>query len=64
MAANARDSARRLELIIRAAVAEERLLGRRLARAEEEQRRTRADLAREYRHEHFGQPPENGDARP
>jgi hypothetical protein len=44
MAPNARDSARSLELIIRAAAAEERLLGRRLERIAEEQRRARAGL--------------------
>jgi hypothetical protein len=42
MARNARDSARSLELIIRAAAAEERLLGRRLERITEAQRRARA----------------------
>jgi hypothetical protein len=41
MTASARDRARTLELIIRAAVAEERLLGARLARMAESQRRTR-----------------------
>jgi len=44
MDANARDRARSLELVIRAASAEERQLGLRLARAAEEQRRTRAAL--------------------
>jgi hypothetical protein len=57
MTGDARDSARRLELIIRAAVAEERLLGRRLARAQDEQRRTRAQIDRELRRECWGQPP-------
>jgi hypothetical protein len=41
----ARDQARALELTIRAAVAEERLLGARLARVAEGQRRTRAEIA-------------------
>ena len=45
MDTNARDRARSLELVIRAATAEERQLGRRLARAAEEQRRARAVLA-------------------
>jgi hypothetical protein len=45
MTPNSRDRARSLELIIRAAAAEERLYGRRLARMAEEQRRTRADIA-------------------
>ena len=40
----ARDQARALELVIRAAVAEERLLGARLARVAEGQRRTRAEI--------------------
>lgn len=44
MDANARDRARSLELVIRAASAEERQLGLRLDRAAEEQRRTRAAL--------------------
>jgi hypothetical protein len=55
----ARDQARALELTIRAAVAEERLLGARLARVAEGQRRTRADIAREQLREHFGQPPDD-----
>jgi hypothetical protein len=45
MTASARDRARTLELIIRAAVAEERLLGARLARMAESQRRTREEIA-------------------
>jgi hypothetical protein len=49
MAPNARDSARSLELIIRAAAAEERLLGRRLERIAEEQRRARAGLDGNHR---------------
>ena len=44
MDAKARDRARSLELVIRAASAEERQLGLRLARAAEEHRRTRAAL--------------------
>jgi hypothetical protein len=43
MASNARDRARSLELIIRAAVAEERLLGRRLDHIAEAHRKVRAD---------------------
>jgi hypothetical protein len=58
---SSRDRARTLELIIRAAAAEERVLGARLARVEETQRRTRAEIERELRREHFGQSP-NGDA--
>src|SRR5689334_7345886 len=57
MSANSRDRARSLELIIRAAAAEERMLGRRLDLVAEEQRRTRADIAGEVRREHFGHPP-------
>ena len=58
MTGSARDRARTLELINRAAVAEERLLNARLARMADSQRRTREDIARELRREHFGQPPE------
>jgi hypothetical protein len=58
MTGSARNRARTLELIIRAAVAEERLLGARLARMEESQRQTRENIAREQRREHFGHPPE------
>ena len=57
MSGNARDRARSLELIIRAAAAEERLLSRRLESAAAAQRRTRADIASEIRREHFGHPP-------
>jgi hypothetical protein len=57
MAGNARDQARSLELIIRAAAAEERLLSRRLDRVAEAQRRTRDEIAGELRREHFGQRP-------
>jgi hypothetical protein len=60
MAGSSRDEARALELIIRAAVAEERLLGARLARVAEGQRRTRAEIASEQAREHFGRPPMNG----
>jgi hypothetical protein len=58
---SSRDRARSLELVIRGAVAEERLLGVRLARVAETQRRTRAEIERELRREHFGQSP-NGSA--
>ena len=57
MTGSSRDRARTLELLIRAAVAEERLLGARLARMADAQRQTRGDVARELRREHFGQPP-------
>jgi hypothetical protein len=57
MSDRARDRARSLELIIRGAVAEERLLGRRLERVAEAQRKTRSDIASELRREHFGHPP-------
>jgi hypothetical protein len=53
----ARDRARSLELIIRAAAAEERLLQRRLERVADAQRRTMAEIAGEIRREQFGQPP-------
>jgi hypothetical protein len=58
---SARERARSLELIIRAAEAEERMLGRRLDRVAEAQRQTRTQIARELRREHFGQPPPDGD---
>jgi hypothetical protein len=57
MAANARDRARSLELIIRGAAAEERVLQRRLDRVADAQRKTRAEIESELRREHFGQPP-------
>jgi hypothetical protein len=57
MSGNARDAARTLELILRAAAAEERLLARRLDAVADEQRRTRAEIERELRREHFGRPP-------
>ena len=58
MAHSARDRARSLELIIRAAAAEERMLGRRLQSVADAQRRTRAEIAEELRREHFGHPPQ------
>ena len=64
MTASSRDRARTLELIIRAAVAEERLLGARLARMAESQRRTRADLVRELQRERFGTSNGNGASPP
>jgi hypothetical protein len=63
MSDSARDRARTLELIIRAAVAEERLLGRRLQRVAEAQRKTRDEIERELRREHFGHPPEENGSR-
>jgi hypothetical protein len=45
MVPKARDRARSLELIIRAAAAEERLLGRRLERIAQAQAKARADAA-------------------
>jgi hypothetical protein len=57
MPANARDRARTLELIIRAATAEERLLARRLQGVADAQRKTRANIASEISREHFGHPP-------
>jgi hypothetical protein len=59
MTGSSRDRARTLELIIRAAVAEERLLGARLARMAESQRRTREDIERAR----FSSPP-NGSSPP
>jgi hypothetical protein len=44
MSPNARDRARSLELIIRAAAAEERMLGRRLDGVAEAHRRARAEI--------------------
>ena len=55
----ARDGARTLELVIRGAMAEERLLGARLDRLAESQQKTRVEVERELRHERFGQPPED-----
>jgi hypothetical protein len=60
MSTSSRERARTLELIMRAAAAEERLLSRRLELVAEAQRRTRDDIAREQRREHFGRPEENG----
>lgn len=57
MSGNARDRARSLELIIRAAAAEERMLARRLDGVAEAQRKTRAGIANELRREHFGHSP-------
>ena len=57
MSSSARDRARSLELIIRAAAAEERLLSRRLQSVAAAQQKTRADIASEIRREHFGHPP-------
>ena len=62
MSDSARDRARTLELIIRAAVAEERLLGRRLERVAEDHRRARHDIARDQWREHAGPPAEGDDA--
>jgi hypothetical protein len=60
MSTSARESARTLELIMRAAAAEERLLSRRLELVAEAQRRAREGVAGERRHEHFGRPEDNG----
>jgi hypothetical protein len=60
MSGSARDRARTLELVIRGAVAEERLLRVRLARTQAEQARTRAEIQRELSREHWGNPPRNG----
>jgi hypothetical protein len=62
MADSARDRARTLELIIRAAAAEERLLGRRLERAAQAQRKVRDDIVRDQRREHFGGPAQDGNS--
>jgi hypothetical protein len=56
---SARSEARSLELIIRAAVAEERLFTRRLDRVAQAQQRSRSEIERELRHEHFGHLPES-----
>ena len=64
MSPNSRDRARSLELIIRAAAAEERLYGLRLARMAEEQRRTRAEVANgDLRGEPLPQPEEGSSER-
>jgi len=60
MSDSSRDRARTLELIIRAAAAEERLLGARLERAAQAQRKVREEIAREQRREHFGRPAQEG----
>lgn len=52
------NESRALELAIRAAVAEERLLQRRLERLATEQRRTRSQIEQELRREHFGRLPD------
>ena len=49
---------RTLELTIRSAVAEERVLQRRLDRLAGDQRRTRLAIEQELRREHFGQLPD------
>jgi hypothetical protein len=64
MPGSARDAARTLELILRAAAAEERLLARRLDQVADEQRRARAEIEREFRHEHFGRSPNGNGAGP
>ena len=64
MSPNSRDRARSLELIIRAATAEERLYGHRLARLAEEQRRARAQVANgDVRREPLPQPDEGSSER-
>jgi hypothetical protein len=60
MSTSSRDRARTLELIMRAAAAEERQLSRRLELVAEAQRRTREEIAREQWREQFGRPEENG----
>jgi hypothetical protein len=60
MSTSSRDRARTLELIMRAAAAEERVLSRRLELVAEAQRRTRGDIAPEQRREHVGRPEESG----
>jgi hypothetical protein len=52
------NESRALELVIRAAIAEERLLQRRLDRLASEQRRTRSKIEQELRREHFGRLPD------
>ena len=54
---------RALELAIRAAAAEERLLQRRLERLATEQRRARSEIEQELRREHFGRPPDGRNGR-
>jgi hypothetical protein len=60
VSASSRERARTLELIMRAAAAEERLLSRRLERVAEAQRRTREDAVREQQRGHRGRAEENG----
>jgi hypothetical protein len=48
---------RSLELLVRRADAEERLLGRRLARAADDQAQTRRRIEAELRREHWGRLP-------
>ena len=64
MTGSSRDRARTLELVIRAAIAEEHILTRRIARSAEEHRRRRAEIERELRREHWGQARLNGNGRP
>jgi hypothetical protein len=57
------NESRALELAIRAAIAEERLLQRRLDRLASEQRRTRSQIEQELRREHFGRLPDGWNGR-
>jgi hypothetical protein len=57
MTGSSRDRARTLELLIRAAVAEERLLGVRLARMADSQRRAREDVVERERLRRSHRPP-------
>jgi hypothetical protein len=57
------NESRALELAIRAAVAEERLLQRRLDHLASEQRRTRWQIEQELRREHFGRLPDGWNGR-
>jgi hypothetical protein len=54
---------RALELAIRAAEAEERLLGRRLERLAADQQRARRRIERDLRAEHFGKLPDGWNER-
>jgi hypothetical protein len=54
---------RSLELAIRAAEAEERLLGRRLERLAADQLRARRQIERELRAEHLGHQPDGWNGR-
>ena len=61
MSTSARDRARTLELILRAAAAEERVLSRRLELVAEAHRRARGDIAPSAtRGEAVGRPEDNG----